>query len=101
MTLRSETVYQSKLIKKLKLLFPGIHVLKNNPDELQGVPDLLLLYEDRWAMLEVKLSSSAGIQPNQKYYVDLFNEMSFASFVYPEVEGKVLDDLQYTFGTKW
>lgn len=98
--MRNEVVYQAGLIKKLQKLFPTGFILKNDPKENQGIPDILLLFEDRWAMLEVKLSATADIQPNQPYYVDMFNKMSFAAFIYPENEEQVLNDLQSAFGAK-
>lgn len=92
-----EAQYQSHLIKRLRRLLRGCVILKNDTDYLQGVPDLLVLYQDRWAMLEVKAHEHAVEQPNQRYYVDLFNGMSFAAFIYPENEDEVLDALQRSF----
>lgn len=98
MTPRSEAVYQKHLIKKLLSMFPGSFIIKNDPDENQGIPDLLILFGDRWAMLEVKALTSSSIQPNQEYYVSFFNEMSFCSFINPRIEEQVLHDLQHAFG---
>jgi hypothetical protein len=95
----SEVVYQRKLTKKLQRLFPGCEIIKNDPAENQGIPDLLILFKGLWAMLEVKLSAKAPSRPNQGYFVDKFNEMSFAAFIYPENEEQVLHDLQSAFGT--
>jgi hypothetical protein len=92
-----ESVYQRKLIERLEDRFSGCLILKNDSSYRQGIPDLLVLYKDRWAMLEVKASERAGHQPNQDYYVDLMNEMSFAAFISPENEQVVLDDLQRAF----
>lgn len=90
-----ENVYQARLIKKLKELFgEECVVLKNDPTYLQGVPDILILCGDRWAMLEVKMSDSAKEQPNQPYYIEMFGRMSFASFINPETEESVLNELQ-------
>lgn len=94
----SESIYQARLVKKLLRMFPGAFILKNDPSENQGVPDLLIIFGNTWAMLEVKTSSSAPIQPNQEYYIEMFNEMSFAAFIYPENERAVLDALQFAFG---
>lgn len=96
--MKSEAAYQAKLIKKLQTLFPNCFILKNDPSERQGMPDILILFNNLWAMLEVKLSQTAPIQPNQEYYVDMFNDMSFASFIYPEIEEQVLNDLQFALG---
>jgi len=93
-----EAEFQSKLIKKLKLIFPGCTVLKNDTSYSPGVPDLTVLYNDKWAMLEVKASSTATERPNQRYYVDQMNAASFAAFIYPENEEEVLDGIQLAFG---
>jgi len=92
-----ESQFQSGLIKRLKRMFPGCIVLKNDPNYLQGIPDLTIFWGDRWATLEVKKSANASHQPNQDYYVDTMNVMSFSRFVYPENEEEVLNDLQQSF----
>lgn len=92
-----ENKFQSKLIKELKKEFPGCMVLKNDPTYIQGVPDLLVLYNNRWSALEVKKSATAKHQPNQDYYVDKMNEMSHSAFIYPENKDQVLDDLRKAF----
>ena len=96
----NEQAYQAKLVKKILNILPGCFILKNDPSEAQGIPDLLILHNDRWGMLEVKMSGTSHIQPNQEYYVDMFNDMSFCAFIYPENENEVLDDLQSTLGAK-
>lgn len=96
----SEAAYQKKLVDKILDMFPGCYIFKNDPDQRQGIPDLLILFGARWAMLEVKKSMTADIQPNQEYYVDLFGEMSFAAFIYPENEGQVLYELEQAFGAR-
>lgn len=88
-----ERTYQAELIKRLRELFEGCLILKNDSSYMQGVPDLIILYHDRWAMLEIKLSKDAAYQPNQAYYVSELNRMSFAAFIYPEIEEEVLHDL--------
>ena len=90
----TENQYQAKLIKRLERMFPGCLVLKNDPDYRQGILDLTIFFGDRWAMLEPKASRRAKHQPNQDYYVDLANGMSFAAFIYPEIEEEVLSALQ-------
>ena len=92
-----ERDFQSGLIKELKQLFPGCVVLKNDSSYIQGIPDLLVLFNDRWAMLEVKRSSSASHRPNQEYYVDLLDKMSFSRFICPENKEEVLHELEQSF----
>ena len=94
----SETAYQNKLSKKIKRLFPGAIVLKNDPDHIQGFPDLTVLYGPYWATLEVKADKGSRHQPNQDYYVETLDNMSFSAFIYPENEEKVLNELQLAFG---
>ena len=92
-----ENKFQSQLIKELKKIFPGCIVMKNDSSYIQGIPDLLILYKNKWASLEVKKSANASKRPNQQYYVDMMNKMSFARFISPENEEEVLRDLQTTF----
>lgn len=89
-----ESNFQTKLIKDIQNQYPGAVILKNDPNYCQGIPDWLILYRDRWAMLEVKANKLADHKPNQDYYVDLLMNMSFASFIYPENREIVLDELQ-------
>ena len=90
-----ESGFQDKLSKELKQRFPGCMVLKQNA--LQGIPDLLVLYKDKWASLECKRSANAEKQPNQEYYVGVMDEMSFSRFISPENKEEVLGELQRTF----
>lgn len=91
-----ESQYRRDLVKKLKELFPGCYITKGAANETQGIPDILILYGPRWAMLEVKMANSSNKQPNQEYYIHTFGEMSFASFINPSTEREVLDELQRT-----
>lgn len=94
-----EKDFQRNLIKKLKAMFPNCVVLKTDPDYIQGFPDLIVLYNDKWAALECKRSKTAGHRPNQDYYVENLNGMSFAAFICPENEEEVLYGLQQAFGS--
>ena len=92
-----ETEFQADFIKELKYEFPGCIVLKNDPNYIQGIPDTLILYKDKWAAFEIKRSEKAPHRPNQDYYINLMNQMSCAKFVYPENKEEILDELQHTF----
>ena len=98
--LMKESEFQSELIKELKEEFPGCVVLKNDPNYIQGIPDLIVLFRDKWAVLEVKKNQDAPHQPNQDYYISLMNEMSFARFIYPENKEEILNELQRSFRTR-
>ena len=92
-----ENEYQSKLIKKIKARFPDAIVLKNDASYKQGIPDLMILEKDKWAALETKRSAKAPHRPNQDYYVEKMNNMSFSSFIFPENEQEVLDAMEQSF----
>ena len=96
----SERKYQANLIKKIKERLPGSMVLKNDSEYIQGIPDLIVLYKDHWAGLECKRDKKSPHRPNQDYYVSKMNEMSYASFIYPENEEEVLDALQRSLESK-
>jgi hypothetical protein len=92
-----ERDFQRELIKDLEKRFPGSIVTKLDSSHIQGIPDLLILYKDRWATLECKRNKKASRQPNQKQYVDKMNDMSFSRFIYPENREEVLGELQQAF----
>ena len=92
-----ENKFQSNLIKEIKKLFPDCIVLKNDSSYIQGIPDLLILYKNKWASLEVKKSATASHRPNQHYYVEKMNKMSFSRFIFPENKDEVLEDLARLF----
>ena len=88
-----EREFPKNLIKKIKKALPGCYVLKNDPNYIQGIPDLTILYKGKWATLEDKRSATAKHRPNQDYYVNDMNNMSFSSFIFPENEKEVMDEL--------
>lgn len=94
----NERIYQKELIQRIEQRFPQCVVLKTDPRHIQGIPDLIILFEDRWAMLEVKMSDTSPMRPNQEYYVNLFMSMSLAYFINPDNEEDVLNDIQSAFG---
>ncbi len=93
-----ESKFQTSLIKEIKDRYPGAVCLKNDPNYLQGVPDWSIFFNDRYALLEVKKSENEPPRPNQPYYVELFGEMSFSAFIYPENKDEVLLALDIHFG---
>lgn len=96
----AESAYQKRLLRKLERRFPGCMLLKNDAGYRQGIPDWTLFWGPCWAMLEIKDSINARRQPNQPYYVEKMNEMSFAAFICPENEREVLAALQEAFSSR-
>lgn len=92
-----ENKFKTNLIKEIEKRFPGSYVFHLDPTERQGVPDLLILYKNKWAALEGKKNKNASHRPNQDYYVKKMNEMSYASFIYPENKEDVLNEIQQAF----
>ena len=46
-----ESRYQGLLIKRLRAMFPGCVILKNDTDYIQGFPDLTILWRRYWGVL--------------------------------------------------
>lgn len=97
-----ESEYQQSLKKKLENIFRGCVILKNDPNYIQGFPDLTIFYKDKWAVLEVKkdiseMSKTTASIRNQKFYIRMLDKMSFARFIYPQNEEEVLNELQQAF----
>lgn len=78
-------------------MFPGCIIMKNDANYIPGIPDLTILYKDKWATLECKKTANASHQPNQDYYVETLNNMSFSAFIFPENKEAVLNELQQAF----
>lgn len=93
-----ESEFQRRLIERLKEMFPGCIIQKNDERYIQGFPDLTIYYKDKWATLECKKSENASHRPNQDYYVKVLDSMSFSRFIFPENVEEVLHELQQTFG---
>lgn len=89
-----ENKFQAEVIKDVKKIFPGCIITKLDSSHIQGIPDLLILHNDKWAALECKKEKNAKHQPNQDYYVGKMNEMSFSRFIYPENKEEILRELQ-------
>lgn len=95
--MKLESKFQKELMDEIRELYPDCIVIKNDPSYIQGFPDWTIFYKNKWAILEVKRERNAKKQPNQEYYVELLNNMSFSRFVYPENKEAVLRDLRETF----
>ena len=92
-----ERKFQKDLKKELIERYPGCMVTKQDAQQIQGIPDLLILYGATWATLENKRADDASHRPNQDYYVDKMNSMSFSRFISPENKESVLDELDLYF----
>lgn len=90
--------FKARLIKNIKSSFPECVIFLTDAGYVQGAPDIIVLCRDKWAALEVKATEKSSKRPNQLWWVNQLNDMSYSSFVYPENEEVVLNDLQITFG---
>ena len=97
---RGEIAYQGRLMKKLERMFPEAVVFRGPCQEIQGIPDIIILWGDTWAALEVKEFEYSDQQPNQEWWVNRLHDMSFSAFIYPSNEKEVLDALQSAFGAR-
>lgn len=95
-----ESKFQKELKDELRFLFPDCVITKLDPNDIQGIPDLLILYKDRWAVLECKRRYNSTHRPNQDHYVSLLDSMSFSRFIYPENKEEVLHELQRSFSSR-
>ena len=92
-----ESKFQKELMDEIRKRYPGCVIMKNDSGYIQGFPDWTVFYKNKWAVLEVKKEKNAKKQPNQPYYVDKLNDMSFSRFVYPENKEEVLEELDKIF----
>ena len=92
-----ERDFQKDLMDEIRERYPGCMIMKNDSGYIQGIPDWTILYKDKWAVLEAKKSKTVKKQPNQPYYVEKLDKMSFARFVYPENKDEVLSELHKLF----
>ena len=92
-----ENKFKTKLVNEIKAIFPGCFIFHLDPNEKQGIPDLLILHGNKWAALEGKIRENAPHRPNQDYYVETLGKMSYAAFIYPENKEKILNELQQAF----
>lgn len=95
-----ESDFQRKLRAILEEMFPGCIILKNDPQLQQGIPDLVILWRGKWALLEVKRSATARERPNQRWFVEKACQFSYGAFIYPENAEEILNEIQLAFRTR-
>lgn len=93
----SESTFQKKFLDRIRKEFPDCFIMKNDANYIQGVPDWIVLYDNKWVALEMKRSIKSPRQPNQEFYVEQLDSMSYAAFVYPENEDEVLEEIKFIF----
>ncbi len=102
MVSKLEREYQMELIPRIYDRLPGeplrdTIVIINDPNYIQGIPDLSVFHRNNWAMLEVKMSEKSPTQPNQAWYVSHWGQYIFTAFIYPENEAEVLYAMEQAF----
>ena len=103
--MKNENKFQADTVKEIRERLPGSIVTKMDANYIQGIPDILVLYKDRWATLEFKRSEedykkSLSRNPNQPYYVEKMNGMSYSAFIFPENKEEILDEMERSFKSK-
>lgn len=93
-----ESEFASELKEEIRHRFPDCFIIKLDSNQVQGIPDLMILWKEYWAILETKRGLRSVRQPNQEYYVELFDRMSFSAFVHPLNYRDILDDMERAFG---
>lgn len=96
-----EADFQAEIIKEIKSKLPGVIVLKNDPNYIQGIPDLSIFYKDKYAMLEVKKSPTASHRPNQDWYISHIGRYAYSRFINPENKEEVIDGMVRSFKFEW
>lgn len=94
---KKESQFQKEFLDEFRENHPGCVILKNDSSYIQGFPDWTILHKDKWAVLEMKKEKNAKKQPNQEYYVNKLDSMSYSSFVYPENAREVMEELNELF----
>lgn len=95
-----ESKFQKEVIDEIQELLPDAIIMKNDPNYIQGIPDLTILSGDKWATLEIKKSKNAAHQPNQDFYVETMNNMSYSAFIFPENKEEVLHEMAQSLKPK-
>lgn len=93
-----EAEFQAQLVKQFEELLPECVVLVKPGYYIQGFPDLMILYKNRWAALECKQSESSRYQPNQQWWIGELNEMGYAAMICPENCKEIIDEVLQSFG---
>lgn len=88
-----ESKFQANLIKQIKQVLPEATILKNDPNYIQAIPDLLVILERRCLAIECKRSKTAPFRPNQEYYLKKFDGV----VAYPGNEREIIDEVIEVF----
>lgn len=90
----TENHIQADIIKELEQIFEPEIILKNDPNYIQGVPDLLMVKNGFCFWLEVKQNRRSPYQPNQEWYLAHLNRYSFAATIHPENKEEVYAEIR-------
>lgn len=89
-----ESALQTKLANALRAL--GAKVIKQDPTigRQRGIPDLLVLKDGWWGMLECKAHRNSPKRPGQQEWIDWCNSQSYGRFIYKENYDDILNELK-------
>ena len=75
-----ESKFQANLKKKIKAMFKGCIILKVDPNDIQGIPDLLVLYK-RGCFFRVALCQVVRYKKKKRISILIFLNINLQLFV--------------------
>lgn len=92
--MKEEQKLQTKLATALRAL--GAKVIKQDPTigRQRGIPDLLILKDGWWGMIECKAHKNSKKQAGQTDWILWASQNSYGRFVYKENYDEVLAELK-------
>lgn len=78
-----ESNFQADLKKEIETLFPGAVIMKNDPNDIQGIPDLTVIWRDHWAWLECKTRNKCSQTVEPRFLYSVCTPLFFRGFYLP------------------
>jgi hypothetical protein len=91
-----ESKFEQDFCRRLRNVDKDVIVVKLTG--ISGIPDRIVLYHDKFVLLEFKRSKNASHRPLQDWYIDHFDGWGLARFVYPENGEEVFSEVLDWFG---
>lgn len=91
--MKLESTFEKEFCKALRQTLGERYTYTFKLTAAKGIPDRLILYKDKYALLEFKQYKNAKKQPGQETWVGHFDNLAYAAIVYPENAEKVMQDI--------